>query len=274
MTKSSTAAASTKSTPKKSWSVAWMILLTTIFVIDSYGAYMFAISPAQIRKPSMEHYHFRMQVLVDGKAENFGKKQYQQGYSKDQCNANLVEQPIHFHDNKDQFAHIHWSGMTGGMVLKYYGWNYIGGMDSALGYKLDNLANIQKVTIHGDHLPELPKDHSVYVYVGDKHGYTAKKFSDFVHQDLEKFFGKSSNFPDSTVQSSLLEKLFPKASAHGRPVHAPGASHPETDEERLTRINNLVGNVVIFAQKDAPTAAQIQDRFNRLEPLSESTCGG
>jgi hypothetical protein len=258
---------------KKGFSLFWMILLTAIFVIGSYGTYMFAVSPPQIRKPVMEHYHFRMQVVVDGKAENFGQKQYQQGYSKDQCNANLVEQPIHFHDNKDQFVHIHWSGMTGGMVLKYYGWNYIGGMDNALGYKLDDLADIQKVTIHGDYLPSLPKDHSLYVYVGDEHGYTAKKFADFIHQDLEQFFGKPSNFPDSTTQSSLLNKIFPKASAHGAEKHDE-PTHTETDEERLTRINNLVGNVVIFAQKETPTAAQIQDRFNRLEPLSESTCGG
>lgn len=271
MTKSSRV--STTQQAKKGLSLFWMILLTTVFVVGSYGAYMFAISPPQIRKPAMEHYHFRMQVLVDGKAENFGQKQYQQGYSKDQCNANLVEQPIHFHDNKDQFVHIHWGGMTGGMVLKYYGWNYIGGMDNALGYKLDNLADIQKVTIHGDYLPNVPKNHSMYVYVGDEHGYKAKKFTDFVHQDLEQFFGKPSNFP-SGAQKSLLDQIFPKAVAHGRPVHAPGEPHPETEEERLTRINNLLGNVVIFVQKDAPTATQIQDRFNRLEPLTESTCGG
>lgn len=251
----------------------WMILLTTVFVIGSYGAYMFAISPAPIRKPNMEHYHFRMQVLVDGKAENFGQKKYQQGYAKDQCNANLVEQPIHFHDNKDQFVHIHWDGMTGGMVLKYYGWNYIGGMDNALGYKLDNLADIQKVTTHGDYLPELPKDYSMYVYIGNEHSYKEKKFTDFIHQDLEQFFGKASNFPGST-QTSLLDKIFPKALAHGSDTHEHGHSHDETEEERLTRINNLVGNVVIFAQKDAPSDAQIRDRFNRLVPLTESTCGG
>lgn len=251
-----------------------MILLTTVFVLGSYGVYMFAISPPQVRKPAMEHYHFRMQILVNGKAQNFGQRQYQQEYAKNQCNINLTEQPIHFHDNKDQIVHIHWDGMTGGMVLKNYGWNYIGGMDNALGYKLDNLADIQKVTTHGAVLPDVPKNTSMYVYVGDEHDYKARSFDEFVRQDLEKFFGKTSNLPGNTTSTSLIEKIFPKASAHGRPVHAPGVSHAETEEERLTRINNLIGNVVIFVQKDAPTPDQVQDRFNRLEPLSDSTCGG
>ena len=48
----------------------------------------------------------------------------------------------------------------------------------------------------------------------------------------------------------------------------------ETEEEKLTRINNMIGNVVIFVQKDKPTDQQIKERFNDLEPLSDSTCGG
>jgi hypothetical protein len=261
--------------PKKAWSVPLMVLLTTIFVIGSYGTYMFAVSPQQIRKPTMQHYHFRMQVLVDGKAENFGANRYQQDYAKDQCNVNLAEQPIHFHDNKDQFVHIHWDGMTGGMVLKYYGWNYIGGMDNALGYKLDNLADIQKVTTHGNMLPAVPKNSSMYVYVGDAYGYQAKKFDDFIKQDLERFFDKRSSFQDE-MQASFLDRLFPKAFAHTGHGHEEewDASPAEAKQERLARINNLLGNVVIFVQKDAPSKSQVAERFNHLEPISDSACAG
>ena len=52
-----------------------------------------------------------------------------------------------------------------------------------------------------------------------------------------------------------------------------GQSGQETEEEQLTRINNLVGNVVIFVQSDKPTDRQIKDRFNDLEPLTDSSCG-
>ena len=246
----------------------------------SYAGYVYAASPVVVRDPKLEHYHFRMQILVNGKAEDFSTKAYQTGYAKDQCNANLPEQPIHFHDNKDQFTHIHWEGMTGGMVMKYYGWNYIGGMNNALGYKLDNLKDPQKVTTHGNYLPTVPKDANFYVYTGDENGYKERSFNEWKDQDLETFFNTTSNFPAHDInngKTSLLDKVFPKAYAHGDEDHSTTnatTADTETEEQKLTRINNLVGNVVIFAQKDKPTDQQIKDRFNDLEPLTDSTCGG
>ncbi len=252
-----------------------LVVAMSLLLVIFYAGYLYVASPAAIRKPTLDHYHFRMQVLVNGKAENFGTRKYQIGYAKDQCNANLPEQPIHFHDNKDQFVHIHWKGMTGGMVLKYYGWNFIGGMSNALGYKLDNLKDIQKVTTRGSYLPAIPKDAVFYVYVGDKNGYKEKSLHDFTHQDLEKFFGKASDFPAQTSNNQLTtlsNGLFPKAYAHGDEDHSPTTN--KVEEERLARINNLIGNVVIFVQNHKPTDLEIADRFSMLEPLSDSTCGG
>lgn len=259
------------------WGVACFGLIAVVLL--SYVGYAYAASPAVVRNPKLEHYHFRMQILVNGKAEDFSTKGYQTGYAKDQCNASLPEQPIHFHDNKDQFTHIHWEGMTGGMVMKYYGWNYIGGMSNALGYKLDKLTDPQKVTTHGNYLPAVPQGSNFYVYTGNENGYKQRSFDDWKSQDLEQFFGASSNFPAHKLnkdgQSSLLDKVFPKALAHGGEDDGnDGEAGEESEEQKLTRINNLVGNVVIFAQKDKPTDQQIKDRFNKLEPLSDSTCGG
>lgn len=236
-----------------------------------YLGYMYMVSPDVIRNPKMEHYHFRMQISVNGKAEDFGSQAYQTGYSKDQCNANLVEQPIHFHDNKDQFVHIHWSGMTGGLVMKYYGWNYVGGLREALGYTFNDLTNIQEVTIHGNYLPKLEKDMKFYIYTGDEKGYTERSFADWRDKDLEDFFGKASNFPEPE-EVSLLDVLFPPAYAHGSEVHTDTTT--KTSEEELTRINNLIGNVVIFVQKDAPTDTDIKAKFANLILLTDSTCGG
>lgn len=255
-----------------------VVLLCLFFIPILFAGYVYAASPAVIRNPKFEHYHFRTQIIVNGKAENFAEDKYQQDYAKDQCNANLPEQPIHFHDGKDQFTHIHWEGMTGGMVMKYYGWNYIGGIKNALGYKLDDLGDIQKVNSHGNFLPAVPKDAQFYVYTGDENGYKERSFDDWKSKDLEEFFGVTSNSPahetNKGKSSSLNNKLFPKAYAHGTANDADGDDGDETQDEKLTRINNLLGNVVIFAQKDKPTDQQVKDRFNDLEPLSESTCGG
>lgn len=279
-----TTAAETDKPPRKRRRpfLVWIGVAVTIalFSVGSYVGYAYTTSPLAIREPLLEHYHFRMQILVNGKAENFGSSAYQIGYAKDQCNANLPEQPIHFHDNKDQFVHIHWEGMTGGLVMKYYGWNYIGGMNDALGYRFDDLPGIKKIPIHGKHLPKLPEGAKLYVYTGDEKGYAERGFEDWNRQDLETFFGKTSNFPahkqNMQKRSSILDTLFPRAYAHGGHSHTTTASDTdqETEEERLTRINNLIGNVVIFAQKDRPTDAQIKVRFDKLAPLSDSTCGG
>lgn len=260
-----------------------LLLLAVVLLLPvGYAGYVYAISPSVVREPKLEHYHFRMQVLVNGKAENFAEDKYQQDYAKDQCSANLPEQPIHFHDGKDQFTHIHWEGMTGGMVMKYYGWNYIGGIDKALGYKLDDLKDVQKVNTHGNFLPAVPDDTKFYIFTGSESGYQEKSFDDWKNQDLEQFFDRKSNFPGhdintgATEQLSMLDKLFPTASAHGMEDHSnsQATSSTETEEEKRTRINNLVGNVVIFVQKDKPSDQQIKDRFNNLEPLTDSTCGG
>lgn len=263
-----------------------IVAIALLLIPLSFVSYVYATSPHVIRDPKLEHYHFRMQILVNGKAEDFGTKGYQTGYAKDQCNANLPEQPIHFHDNKDQFVHIHWEGMTGGMVMKYYGWNYIGGMDNALGYKLDKLSDPQKVSTHGNYLPSIPDDAKFFVYSGSVGEYKERKFDDWKNQDLEQFFNTTSNFPAHDMnkqQTSILDKIFPKAYAHGTADDADGNDGDSTvttnqgaapDKEELKRINNLVGNVVIFVQKDKPTDQQIKDRFNGLEPLSDSTCGG
>lgn len=298
--------------PKRKWRgkelvrVVVISLACLIILAGAVTGYVYASSPVTVRQPLLEHYHFRMQILVNGKAENFANAKYQTGYSKDNCNVALPAMPIHFHDSKDQFVHIHWEGTTGGQVLKYYGWNFVGGMHDLLGYRFDQLPNITKVPIHGEILPTIPNDATFYIYTGDSKGYKEKKFDDFTHQDLEKFFGVTSNFPahklnEQKRHTSFLNVIEPSAHAApdnmggmsmdsamsndtGAPINDNSLLHTDTStthstgaihsQEELKRINNLLGNVVIFVQKDKPSDQQIKDRFNHLEPLSDSVCGG
>lgn len=255
---------------------ALLVVAAAVLVLVSGLGYIYAVTPATIRTPKMEHYHIRLQVLVNGKAQNFGDQKYQTGYAKDQCSGELAAQPFHFHDNKDQFVHVHWEGMSGGLLLKYYGWNYVGGQDGALGYRTDRLPRVQSVPIHGKTLQAIPKDATFYVYIGDAKGYKEKHFQDFTAQDLEVFFGVTSNSPshDLNKQRSFLDALSPRAYAHGDEVHTTLAADDESESERLTRLNNLIGNAVIFVQKDKPSDEQVKARFGQLMPLSDSTCGG
>ena len=265
------------STPKtgkrqnKVLKIAATLLGCLVILAGLFVAYAYVSTPATVRKPAFQHYHFRMQVLVDGKAVNFAEKAYQVPVGHDVCNADLTKQPIHFHDHKDQMVHIHWDGMTGGLVLKYYGWNYVGGLHGTLGMRFDSFPKLVNVPIHGNTLPQVKDGDKFYVYTGDENGYKEKSFDDFLHKDLEDFLGKKSNLPTDDG-TSFLDKLFPKAYAHGDEAH--DNTTAGTSQEELKKINNLLGNVVIFVQKDKPTDKQIKDRFDHLAPLSLSTCAG
>jgi len=234
--------------------VAVVILLGVIWLGVSYS-----FSPAAIRTPKSDHFHFRMQVIVDGKPMNFADAKFQTPLNTDICTQALTDQPVHFHDQLDQFVHIHWAGISGGLLLKDYGWNFIAGPDDTLGYRFDKLPRITRVSIHGFELPKPPADASYYIYTGDQTGYQERRWDDFLHENLRDFFaGKTQAFTLPFVGTAL---------AHGDEAVAPG-------EAALARLNDVVGSTVIFVQKDKTTDSQIKDRFNHLIPLPTSSCSG
>lgn len=255
--------------------VILVVLILGLLGLISFLGYAYSATPEAVKRPSTAHYHFRLQIIVGGKAENFAAPKYQEAYSKANCSAALTEHPIHFHDNKDQLVHIHWKGMTGGLVLKYYGWNKVGSPEGYLGYRFDNLPHLPKVPIHNYALPQIQSTDQFYVYTGDGNSYKHNDLNDFLNKDLEQFFARSSNLSSPTSISNIMSRLLPKAYAHGstNDAHTEGPSTP-VDSAELTRLNSLIGNVVIFVQKNTPSDAQVKERFNNLVPLSTSVCGG
>lgn len=202
--------------------------------------YVYSFSPAAIRHPSSTHFHFRLQVIVDGEPVNFAEPKFQTAFNKDLCTAALTNEPIHFHDSVDQFVHVHWSGITGGLLLKDYGWNLIGGPSDTLGYRFDKLPKLLRVPIHGPALPQPPQGAKFYVYTGGKDSFKQRNWDDFLNKDLKSFL--------------------PSASA--------------SDNQSLVRLNDVLGSAVIFAQKNQPSDQQVRDAFDHLLPLPTSSCSG
>ncbi len=242
-------------------------------VVGIYGL-TYASTPANIRTPEFEHYHLRAQVVIDGEYVDFSKDEFQREYDGNTCSAEISEEPFDFHDNMDQFVHVHWDGMTGGQLLKYYGLNVLGGDDNSLGKNYTSgILSPENVDIYGDFIPQPSETANYFVYVGDENSYQQKSWDEFANKDLEEFFGQKSNL-SRDEQVSLLEKiLFPKAYAHNGEMDGHSEDSDKSEDE-LKRINNLIGNVVIFAQDTEPTSEQITERFNNLVPLHDSTCGG
>jgi hypothetical protein len=229
-------------------------------LIGAWYAYAYLVTPAAVRQPEYAHYHFRMQVINAGQPVDFSGEKFQTAFNKGICTADLTQEPFHFHDNLNQFVHVHWDQLTGGLLLKNYGWNLVGGTENTLGYRFDQLPKLARVPVHGRDLPAPPAGSKYYIYTGDETGYVQRDWGSFLREDLRTFFsGKSAS-------KGFWYGLVPTASAHD--------GHDGHDPEELKQLNDVLGSVVIFAQLDAPSDAQIKERFNQLVPLPESTCGG
>ncbi len=172
-----------------------LILIITLPII-TYSVLRWGLSKDSIAYPGKDHTHFRLKYIFQGQEEDFGSPRYQTDYIKDVCDGNLTTSPIHFHDNKTDYVHTHWSRMTGGQFLKFYGKNVVGGLDGYMGFKLDELPKITPVPIHSNSLPKPRNNDKYYIYTGvesgDKWQITKRDWNNFVNQDLETFFGVES----------------------------------------------------------------------------------
>ncbi len=248
-------------------------LASIILLVGAVYGIPYVSTPSHIRNPQFEHYHFRTQIVVNSKLVDFSDDKFQ-NEKPGTCSAEPGGTPVDFHDNMDQMTHIHWDGITGGEFLKYFGWNFIGGSDDSFGSRYDDgFMPLNSVERFGNLLPTIPDGSKYYIYIGDKNKYEQKNWNNFLKQDLEDFFGNKSNLSQDEQASFLENIFFPKAYAHGGMVDEHEDETNKSSEE-LTRINNLIGNVVIFVQKNKPSDEQITTRFDNLVPLHESSCGG
>lgn len=228
--------------------------ITGLLALAFFGAlsvisFMYLTTPSALRKPMTAHFHFRMDLVVAGKSVNFADNTYQTEFNTDLCSALLTKQPIHFHDHINQFVHIHWAGITGGEVLKNYGWNMIGGLSDSLGWRFDKGNLFHRIQVHGHVLPVMPEGAKKYIYVGDASSYTERTWESFLQQPLQVFF-----------QAPLDDH------------HSSHVTESSSETEKLVQLNHVDGSTVIFVQKDRPTETQIKDHFNHLEPLPQTQC--
>jgi putative lipase involved disintegration of autophagic bodies len=256
-----------------------ILICLIVLILTICGLVVFVSTPNSIKYPQYDHAHFRLDYIYHGKAENFSSDKYQLGYSKDSCTADLAKEPFHFHDNKNNFVHLHWQSMTGGQVLKYYGFNKIDLIDQYLGIRLDLIPQlkINFTPIHANVLPKPTEKDKIYVYSGKPESYTKRELNDFLFQDLEKFFNTKSSIKETLDKEKQINYFTIQAQAHSDEVEktiVQSDANPPKTEEELKEINNLLGDVIIFVQESEPKPGEIKERLSKLEPLSLSTCGG
>jgi hypothetical protein len=200
---------------KKVLQILVTLLGLCLIFLPIAGLGLSVYSSPNINNPRYEHLHFRMMLKIDGERINFGDAKFQESFMAGQCSGSLTQTPIHFHDNSDQFVHIHWADITGGQVLKYYGLNYIGGNDMVLGYNISDLLSlkggVKEIKIHGKVLPDPKNKDNLFVYTGYRaeNGdieFQKQEKSKFLRMNLESFFNKESEIKKQKREAEELKK--------------------------------------------------------------------
>jgi hypothetical protein len=280
-----------------------------LFIIVPILLAVFVFNPSVIRSPKVAHHHFRMQLYIDDAYVNFSESQFQESYDLGQCDGSLTNTPIHFHDKKDQFVHIHWKNITGGQVLKYYGLNRIDIIDDYMGITFkDGWNKPQLLKIHGKAIPQTSKN--LYVYqVKDGEAILREK-DDFLFDDLESFFGVKSSLTEAQEEeeNSFFEirglahreggdkieveikseqttqteaKITSIIDSEGNTTIIEDSQNPDQSsvsiqktQEELKKLNDVIGDVIVFVQDSEPTKGQVESKLDDFVTLESSTCGG
>ena len=262
--------------------IVLVLFSLSVILLGTFFAGIYLLTPSNLAFPKSDHFHLRLQYVHHNQEEDFSTEKYQVGFTKDICNGLLTSTPLHFHDDKNQIVHAHWQRISGGEFLKYHGLNYIGGLNDFMGWKISDLTQfppkLTPIPIQGNNLPKPASNDKFFVYTGDKNSYSQKNWQDFLSQDLETFLGTNSKERlDQQKAKDFENKIkinFSGVKVEAHEEHSSTATNTPKTEEELKQINNLIGNIVIFVQPEAPSDAQIKDKFNSLVPLSLSACGG
>ncbi len=238
------------------------LLLIIIFILSAtYLTLRYGLSKENIAFPTQDHAHFRIKYVFNGQEEDFGSPRYQTDYTKDICNGSLTTSPLHFHDNKPDYQHLHWANVTGGQFLKFYGLNYIGGLDGYMGFKLDSLPSVTPVPIYGKDLPKPRSEDQFWIYTGKENldslgnatgdwSFEKKTFDNFKDNSFEQFFGIESQVRKDIQRYGALESFGDimtsiKVLAHNEVEHTTDAEAQkhliEIGQQKNTeRLNNKI----------------------------------
>lgn len=245
----------------------YLYLFWTLLVIVVVGwlAFSFA-SPLAVTFPRGTEYALRFQMVVEGQLVDFSQPAYQTELDERIC-SELSQRPVAFHGGQNQWLHVYWQDLSGGTILRNYGYKNFPPFENYLGVRADNFPQFEPVAIHGNALPETDPSSQLYVYTGDQFGYTRRDESLFLEQPLEEFLREV--IPGTPMNSLGIE-------GRAQTEEAEPAAGPTLERNLETskrgRPLDILGNVVVFVQAREPSEQQIIERFLTLTANQPVTC--
>ena len=187
--------------------------------------------------------------------------------SNSNCNLVVTEKPFYLDKDKKNVVQVRWEGMTGGELLKYYGFNYLSGLNDLIGVQYRGPFDIKPIRPLSISKPTASD--ILYVYTGSGKDFKLLNSQNFLYQDLENTLKKSRLRTKREKESSKLTLYTISVSGE----ESLGlALKPQLTDGQLNDINNILGSLEIFIQQDAPSNTDIINSFNSMERLSSESC--
>ena len=187
--------------------------------------------------------------------------------SNSNCGLAVTEKPFYLDKDKKNVVQVRWEGMTGGELLKYYGFNYLSGLNDLIGVQYRGPFDIKPVRPLA--VSKLTSSDLLYIYSGSDKDFKLLNSQNFLYQDLENTIKKSRLRTKREKESSKL--ILDTISVSGE--ESSGLTlEPQLTEGQLNDINNIVGSLAIFIQRDTPSNTDVINSFNSMERLSSESC--
>lgn len=198
------------------------------------GVLAYFIIPFRFSFPIKAHEHIQVQFYYNENRFDLSTPEFQVNSDPYTCNNSLSPEPMHFHDGNSEVLHIHWAGILGKDFLEYYGFSK--SLSQSIGLRWDTFPKVQKISIHGNLLPNPKKSEKVWVFNQNEEKIIQQiPYQEFLSTPL-------SSKPDSNV-----------AEAHGEEEHAEG-------------------KFIILVQENEPNMDFIFQKFKTFLPMDEASC--
>ena len=245
----------------------YKLLLTILVLVIISTSTLFLITPKHLKNPSLDHQHLRLKLLVNGKRIDFGSQEYQKEFDKSICDNKLSSEPFHFHDNLDQYLHLHWKGLTGGDMLTYLNINNkLRANLRTLAFRFDYFPQLQRIRTLEPKL-DIEKGSSIQIYF---RGYQQEQISK-INIDMFK----------STAITDLNKKVYSaynKNEANNTNVAYAHEGEDDSDNQAVDsekqKIESLLGDFVIVINKEEIKDNELKQLFTDWIDIPESVCGG
>ncbi len=215
--------------------------------------------------PQYEYAHIRLRVFVEGTEIDVGNNPNGTRLFQGACSAVLQKEPLATILKDPHSIRLMWKGVKLQDVFTYLGLRDT----DFFGYVFSPSFGVKKIPLEAKSIIVAPEATPRFLFIRTGEGYIEREISDWFGKSIEDVFGRSSQIRLSWYTPNI-------ASAHEEEGEINTSSTDPLvilqEQEEARRLNNVLGEGVLFIQHSRPENDQIQRAFDTFPLLSGSLC--